>query len=90
MNDWAALYSRGAYTRGDLYAEHRAKFAMLPTTHFMFRKNCTDFKQNHYIVYQSAYVIIISRFFDITSLNGGGGGGSSIGGFSRGKTEGGV
>ncbi len=37
----------------------------------MLRKNCTDFKQNHYNVFQRACVIIISRFFDITSLNGG-------------------
>ncbi len=48
VNDWAALYSKGAYTRGGLYTEHLAKFAMLPTTNFMFRKNCTDFEQTHY------------------------------------------
>ncbi len=35
----------------NLYTEHLAKFAQ--TTNFMFRKNCADFKHNHYNVFQS-------------------------------------
>ncbi len=54
-----ALYARGLYT------EHLAKFEVLSITNFMCKKNCTDFKQNHFIthVFQSTCVIIILTIF---------------------------
>ncbi len=71
MNDWAVLYSSRAYTRAGLIHWASCEICnVMPTTNFMNRKNCTDLKQNHYNVFQSACAVI-SRFFDITSLNGG-------------------
>ncbi len=39
-----------------LCMEQLVKFAVLPTTNFIFRKNCTDIKQNHYNTYFKAPV----------------------------------